>query len=60
MPYTVVSAVDSELQSWVKDTKEEAARLVRTLNEENEGQPDILVFPCEPLKLSIKTSIELD
>ena len=59
MSYTVVSTVDNGLQYWVKDTKEQASQLVRTLSEGHDEEPDILVFPCEPLNLTVKTTVEL-
>lgn len=57
--FTVVSAVDSELQTWEKETKEEAVRLVKELTEESEGVKDVLVFPCRKSILKVATTVEL-
>lgn len=59
--YTVVTAIDSELQTWEKETKEEVATLVRQLIEEGiNGGNDVMVFPCSKSKLRVSTEIELD
>ena len=57
--YTVVSAVDSELQTWERETEEEVISLVKELTEESAGQPDILVFPCRKSNLKVVTAVEL-
>ena len=58
--YTVVIAVDSELQTWERETKEEVARLIKSLTEEREGQPDILVYTCLRSALKVATIVEVE
>ena len=55
--YTVISAVDSELQVWTKDTKEEVKRLIAELVSEN-TDVDYRVFAGEPLKVSHEIEVE--
>ena len=55
--YTVVSAVDSELNVWTKDTKEEVKRLIAELVSED-STVDYRVFVGEPLKVSHEIEVE--